>query len=201
MTPSVYCAVNLVRGGPLSLALVHPDGRWFYAEPTDIAVESGEAEARSRARLRSVPGTTFSTLACLEEHVAIFLDQVVPSGSIVLEIAHDGSLEETQAHQMLASAVSKSCHALILKLKKVDADPTLLADLRAHCGGEERIQSHALISAMSLALCSTEELTDFFSQPFHRLEMLLGSKNAMSLRAWIREHERGVRETLALKAA
>ena len=201
MTPTVFCAVNLVLGGPLSLALVHPDGRWFYAEPTDIVVESGEAEARSRARLRSVPGTTFSTLACLDEHVAIYLDQVVPSGSIVLEIAHAGSLEETQAHQMLASAVSKSCNALTLKLKKVDTDSTLLADLRAHCGGDERVQDHALINAMSLALCNKSQVTDFFSQPFHRLEMLLGSKNAMSLRAWVREHERGVREALALKAA
>jgi hypothetical protein len=201
MISTVYCAVNLVRGGPLSLALVHPDGRWLYAEPTDIAVEPSEAEARSRARLRSVPGTTFSTLACLDEHVALFLDQVLPSGTIVLEVAHDGSAEDSPALRVLASAASKSCHALSLKLKQAVTDPNSLADFRAHCGGEDRIQSHALINAISLALCSTQELTDFFSQPFHRLEMLLGSKNAMSLRAWVREHERGLRQALALKVA
>lgn len=196
MTISLYCAANFVRDGLLSLGLVHPDGRWFYTESTDVSLQESEEHARLNwlPRMKKVPGTYFAPKADVADGIAMYFDQVLEAGVTSLNIVIYNLPAIAEVMDVLSIAASKCRHPLELQFVVAQVDQAHLEDLLDHCGGAQRVSGHALINSMAAALCDDSQRTEFFRRPIHRLEMLMGSKNALSFRAWVRERERSLHE-------
>lgn len=187
----IYCAVNFSRpaGTPVSLALVLPDGQWLYAEVLDFDLAECDARALQiyLPLMRRIPGTRFVKAGDLQSLVCEFVKRVERSGEEV-EIRYAATSTDTRnlLGGVLPGVASPAC------IKAVTLNQDRFTELQRHSGGPEKTEGHALIDAIGTALCDIhrEIPTGFHEAPIIHLELLLGSKNAMSFRAWARGQER-----------
>lgn len=187
----VYCAVNFTRqsGRPVSLALVLPDGRWLYAEVLDF--DLAECDARTLEVLlplmRRIPGTRFVKGDDLKALVIDSLRLWAPPGE---EIEVRYAATARSARNLLGEMLQD--FSPLMGIKGVALEGDRLLDFQRHCGGSEKTDGHALMDAIGAALCDLhrEVPTSFHEAPIVHLELLLGSKSAMSFRAWARAQER-----------
>lgn len=165
-------------GALLSFAMIDLSGRWFYSEIADVSVDCDPwVQANVVDKLRRIPRTKFlhaaDLPACLAEWIA------APDGGMVR--VKVGSEEiRSSIRPYLPAAVS-------IEVSAVDDEE--LAEYYAHSGGQSRVQHNALVDVIGVAVCDKHRKELFHCKEIQHLELLLGSKNAMSYRAWIRKHE------------
>lgn len=174
----------------MALAMVLPDGRWQYAEVVDFDAASCGDRARDVCAplLRRIPGTRFVKAADLSHLVIEFIEALGLRLSDEVEVRIPNPTQEMR--EIFLEAVRLSNRSMVLKAIAVSRER--FVEFQRHCGGAEKTDGHALMDAVGSAICEVnrEIPTSFHEAPIFHLELLLGSKNAMSYRAWARAQER-----------
>jgi len=189
----IYCAANLVSlaSAPLTLALVLSDARWHYIEIINQEVEPGDEDIRSYVmpKLMRVPGTRFIRGADLALDLAEFFRQLGKTDAVEFRFLRGNAQTVTEP---LAKALAAAFIRTPATFVDVDVAQADFDSFQRHCGGVDRVRRHALTDAIGAALCdlNSPEPTKFHLASIHHLELLLGSKNATSFRAWARSRER-----------
>lgn len=195
---TIYCETNFTTragGAPLSLALVCPDGSWMYAEVIDHGEDCDEfARLHVLPRFRRIPGTRFVRANGLAESARDFVQARSAKGLTSFEVRLARDLPGTRSLVQQIFALAKRDHEIV----PMTVNGDLFEEFQKHCGGASRVQGHALLGAMGAALSEGQEgvvaPTSFHTASISHLELLLGSKNAVSFRAWARGRERAIQE-------
>jgi hypothetical protein len=182
----------------VSAALVHPvDGCWFYAEVVDFASADCSEFVISSVlpKLRKIPGTRFVNRADLGSELLKWLMCVtggtVESGKALPAIAlrasetRGANLINLQLHQ----AASAGGIEVDVSTKMCRVDPAALDDFYQHCGGELKVRHNGLVDAVGLTICDVARVEPVNLSEIRHFEFLMGSKSAMSYRAWMRRFE------------
>lgn len=181
-----------------SIALFHPEmGYWFYAEVVDF----DRADCTQffvevvQTKLRRIPGTKFVTRADLPGEILRWLLHVAqPLGEVrdpQPEIIFRGSSArsgELAAKPLLAAAEAAGTK-LNLTIRTCRPDPSLLSNFYSHAGGEAKARHNGLADAVGLAISDQHREEKIDLSDIRHFEFLMGSKAAMSLRAWVRRLE------------
>lgn len=191
----IYCSATFTRpegGDPMALAMVLPDGRWRYAEMIDFDLETFDVQTHDvfMPLMRRIPGTRFFKAGDLTLVVREFVDSL--NLSPVDQIEFRVFRPAAALNDVIETAFKRlKCKVFI---KPAAVDQALYADFQRHCGGVDKTEGHALMEAVGAALCevSRKSPTAFHEASIYHLELLLGSKNATSFRAWARAQERVV---------
>jgi hypothetical protein len=200
----LYFDARLAKAGAVvSLALAGLQGKWFYAEAVDAPIGDGEPELERAAKhLRKVPGTTFVKRETLAPTVQKWLAiQAQPAGELaecIVEVRSDDLDLARTLLPLLAADGSQICRGVEIVIRR--APVKLRDDFIKHCGGPGKVVPHSLVGAVSLAVCDPCREEPMQSYNIHNFELLMGFKNAMSYRAWVRRHE-AARINSARKAA
>lgn len=196
----IYCSANFTRiegGVPMALAMVLPDGRWQYAEVIDFDPAACDDQAREvfMPLMRRIPGTRFVKAADLARLVSEFIE------SLSLPIDDEIEIRVFRSSPALAEILAEASKisGRAMQIKPMAVNRTRYADFQRHCGGAEKTEGHALMESVGAALCqlSGDVPTAFHESPIYHLELLLGSKNATSYRAWARTQERGAAKVIS----
>ena len=189
----IYCSANFTQsegGTPISLAMVHPGGRWVYAEAADIEPETCDERARDVCLpvLRRIPGTNFVQAEKMAEMGSKFISMLNPCE--VEDVVIRTASPSLSMHDFFFQV--RKLTGQTVRLQVVDVNQENFVDFLRHCGGVEKTEGHALLHAVATALCDVnrEVPTSFHEASIFHLELLLGSKNATSYRAWARAMER-----------
>jgi hypothetical protein len=181
-----------------SIALFHPEnGFWFYAEVVDFdRADCSQFFVESvQPKLRRIPGTKFVTRADLPGEMLRWLLHVVqplgdacdPLPEVILRgpSARAGDLA---TRPLLAAAEAEGAQ-LNLTFRECRPDPSLLSDFYSHAGGEAKARHNGLADAVGLAISDRSREENINLSEIRHFEFLMGSKPAMSLRAWVRRLE------------
>lgn len=178
----------------LSAALVHPEqGRWFYAEVVDFDERSCSPHvvAEVLPKLRKIPGTRFVKH---ERLGAELLDWLTSNEyrSPGLQLPAFCGLD-WRSLNLVSSAVddAKGRDAVNVQLVTHLCRPNAaaLSEFYQRCGGEKKVRHNALVDAVGLAICDPARAGAINLAEIRHFEMLMGSKSAMSYRAWMRRYE------------
>lgn len=191
---TIYVAAEEVCTGSrqyLSLAMASPDGEWFYAEVTDIDAGRCSRHARENtfAQMRKVTETVFVKSANLRSAVASWLTRVAPAqgSSIEIRCAPGESVNGAALRELLAGHDE-------LAARLVDAacevDQAALEQGISRCGGAAKVGASSIVRAVLAAVCDRARQEPLGALHTRRFELLMGTRNATSLRAWIRRYER-----------
>lgn len=186
----IYCAASFTApsGSPIALAMVAPDGQWLHAEVLDFDLADCDQRALDvhLPLMRRIPGTHFVRGANLATMLHDFVRALSKAGEVEFRFSALSEQTRDLLDRLLVDLGRPS------SLKPVHLDPAHFDDFQRHCGGVEKTDGHALIEAIGAALCDVhrEIPTNFHDASIYHLELLLGSKNAMSYRAWARAEER-----------
>ena len=189
----IYCSATFTRpqgGGPMALAMALPDGRWQYAEVIDFDPGTFDVQAHEvfMPLMRRIPGTRFLRADDLALAVSEFVESLALPAAAKVEFR---VFRPSAALNDILQRAFKHLKQEVL-IKPVAIDKALYADFQRHCGGFDKTEGHALMEAVGSALCEVNRdvSTSFHDAPIYHLELLLGSKNATSFRAWARAQER-----------
>lgn len=191
----IYVSWVSGEGQWISCALVCPSQhKWVYIEQIEPPAASEPRPAAASAwaqELRKVPHTVFAKSE--PELLALVRDAVA---------------------QMVASADGGAALAPLLRVRNLDGFPQevdlpaervrvrpgLAREFARKCGAARLNRPHALLWALELAVSDESLRHAVVVEEITRLELLLGTKNAQSMRAWLRRRAsiraRGVRRTM-----
>ncbi|HWS26710.1 MAG TPA: hypothetical protein VN259_09100 [Xanthomonadales bacterium] len=175
----------------LSMAIVSPGGQWFYVEVTDVdaSVCSQRAREHTLAQMRKVTETLFVKSVNLRSAVAAWLVRNSPENGASIEVrsvqgepVDVGSLRKLlQGHEDLSERlVGATC----------SVDAQAFEQGIARCGGRAKVGASAIVRAVLAAVCDQARRDPMGALHTQRFELLMGTRNATSLRAWIRRYER-----------
>ncbi len=178
----------------LGVALVGTSGAWRYIETVDVEAHRLDEFARERfvPRMKKLPFGKFvrsNTLtSCLREaadSMGWTIDQPLHTLG-PLEALRDARLNNLLQQSLGESGANRS-----LSITEVQVDSEVFNEFIERSGGE-RVRHHPLVRAIGAALCDPGRTvpTNFQSLTLHHFELLMGSKNALSFRAWVRNQER-----------
>lgn len=205
ITHLLYCAATFASnaGGLLSLAMVIPANNWRYAEVIDRPESLDEhAQTVVLPKLTKIPGAQFVKSADLHAEVAEFITRMGLSPSDTLEIRCFAKQDHRLVAIMRQGAIQAGLASGSISFGTADPAEEQLNDFYRHCGGAERACDHALVNAVGGALCDRNRQvpTNFHEGSIHHFELLMGSKNATSYRAWARATERAWLESHGVAA-
>jgi hypothetical protein len=176
----------------ISVALVMPTGRWFYAEVTDFqkADCAKDVLAQVVPRLTKVPGTVFVKREDLGKAILEWLSATAEGGA-----AKGGPLPrfmfrgQRRMDWVSLCDILKRAEGAPGRFSLRKPNPQTLNVFTAHCGGVAKAGHHALMDAIGLAVCDEQRTEPLDFEKISHLELLLGTKGAMTYRAWVRRHE------------
>lgn len=200
-THLLYCAAAFASatGGPLSLAMVTLPNSWRYAEVIDRPIMLDEYAATSvLPKLTKIPGAHFVKSSDLHKEIGALLKSLAPLEQDTIDVRLFGGLDSRIA-SLFDQGAKQAEVSCAIQLSAIDLDTARLEDFYSHCGGPERSSGHALVNAIGGAICdrNRSQPTAFHEASIHHFELLMGSKNAASYRAWARTGERGWAEANA----
>lgn len=194
----LYCAAAQSKpdGGVLSLGLVTLKGEWYYAEVIDYNLDECDDYARKNIipRLMKIPHASFIRNALLPADVGEFVARTAGLSSCSEVVIHmlPVGYEQEAAKAAFRQVPGVKQGRLKIEVKPVGGlDLARFQDFHEHCGKGERTKEHSLINALGAMLCDTHrsKASSLAEVPIRHLELLMGSKNAMSYRAWVRSEE------------
>lgn len=175
-------------GRLVSLAAASPSGAWFYAEVTDI--DGARCSQRVRdcviPQLRKVTDTVFVKSVNLGSAFAGWIAQHAP-GDIEIRALCDEAVHASFLRDLL---MGQGVAASRLSAGECEVDHAAFEIGLARCGGEPKVGGSAIIRAVLTAVCDKRRQEPIGTLNTRRFELLMGTRNATSLRAWIRRHER-----------
>ncbi len=194
MRPStvLYCAADFesVDGGFLNLALTTCENNWFYAEVIDYSPDKLDDQALKDVvpRLMKVPRARFLRHHDVPAELSQYLTDI---GAKSLEIRTMGEADPRLKALMIAASMDAGLISPPA-FHQADIDPERFESFLRHCGGGERTAGHPLVRVTGAAICDQTRTapTRFSDGSIHHFELLMGSKNAGSYRAWARNQER-----------
>lgn len=179
-TVDVYASSVRDQGQWISCALVCPQLQaWIYIEQIDPHLPAGQARPAWSDELRKIPRARFARseselLELARGTVAEFVERAANlSGTPVDAVLRLGEAD------MLSEALG--VHSTV-----VSTSQAALEEFWLKCGAREANRAHGLLVAMGLAASDTESRYPLQLDDISRLELLLGTKNAQSMRAWLR---------------
>lgn len=203
----LYSAAIRHGGELISCALICPAaGAWAYVERLDPPqVDGTGAGAGWFAQMRKVPGAAFVRGA------SSMTDAINGECQQLVSRVADGAARKVllrldRCDAGLASELGKDW-------APVDQDAHALAAFRKLYSGRRKDvtpPNHSLLRALELAAVDPSPGCDVFFEEITRLELLLGTKNAQSMRAWFRRRagppaalrgQRGGRRQVPVSAA
>jgi hypothetical protein len=186
----VYCSGAFSSGSPLSLAMADPSGHWYYAEVIDLDMSACDEFTVKNIlpRMTKIPGAHFVKGDDLAASLATFLSTLEMGDSLTVKTSP--ALDPALAN-VIRQAVEIANVAVPFKLVPVRQDYEMFERFQQHCGGPEKVRHHSLINVLGGILCDTSRNvpSTLSERPITHLELLMGSKNAMSYRAWTRASE------------
>lgn len=177
--------VSAVKGDDtwVSAALVCPAAQaWEYIELIDPRFKLDPSGARPAWAhdLRKVPRTVF---AHTEAELFAAVD-TVKDGLLGRLPAAAGAREVIYR----VSAMAAFAERLVGQCRRVTGpDDALASEFTQRCNGKRAGRPHALVDALQLAVSDQERRQPLLIEEITRFELLLGTKNAQSMRAWLRE--------------
>lgn len=182
-TLPLYGAITTVAGNVVSFALACPTGIWFYSEVVDVECEASDdaAAAAVAAKLRKVPGTTFVKGADLGHEAVSWLARQQRAPLLVR--VEDGATRDLMI-DLLGGEGRQNPQWSICRFSHAKRD-----EFFRHCGGPSKLRHHSLVNSLALAVCDLQRSVPMDSARINHLEMLMGTKGAVSYRAWTRRHE------------
>ncbi len=174
----------------LGVALVSTGGVWRYIETVDVDETRLDDFARERVvpRMKKLPFGKFVRS----------IDLVAGLGQAAASMCWTAAQPlrtlapmDTRLSTLLHQALGEPRANVELNIAEVQADRDLFNEFIERSGGE-RVRHHPLVRAIGTALCDRGRRvpTNFQSLSVHHFELLMGSKNALSFRAWVRNQER-----------
>lgn len=174
----------------LSVGISATNGPWYYAEilghkPDDVEPEIMESVF---PHLMKISGTKFLPLKNVKSRVASWIDEISMDGNrpIVVRYASDsGSIAAEFIRDSIPGGIQFSIEERLI-------NSTLYAEFVKKCGGEARVGEHSLVESLGYALCDLNrvERVSIHENSITHLELLMGSKNSTSYRAWARSVEK-----------
>ncbi len=176
-------------GRLLSLAAASPAGAWFYAEVTDFDVSQCSQDVRECVipKLRKVTDTAFVKAGRLGPVFANWLARNAPcdAGGIEIRALPTEPVDVASLRVLLQGhEPANRLEAGVIEVNHAAMELGLM-----RCGGRERAGSSAIIRAVLAAVCDQGRQEPVGALNTRRFELLIGTRNATSLRAWIRRFE------------
>jgi len=188
-------------GRLVSLAAVCPSGEWFYAEVTDIEGEECSQFVRDCVlpQLRKVTETTFVKSGGLGAALARWIERWAASDDGEIEIRTQDAevLDVPLLRELLRGHTELGGR---LRAGQCSVDRVTLERGLARCGGPSKVGGSAIIRAVLAAVCDESRQAPIGALGTRRFELLMGTRNATSLRAWIRRHEQQRQLAAAMRA-
>lgn len=182
---AVYAAAIRAEQRWISCALVCPRlNAWVYLEQEDLPEVASGLDRSWQEELRKVPHVLYARgdkrMAEMVRHeLALMLDEAgIPDGEVVVRASPEPALADLVGAASVGVAVR----------------PGILRMFHKKCGvasGQPR--AHALLQALALAVADANAVEPMVVHEINRLELLLGTKNSQSMRAWLRERASGSR--------
>ncbi|MDF2461867.1 MAG: hypothetical protein K0Q43_102 [Ramlibacter sp.] len=182
-TIDIYAGGVRASGQWISVALVAPQVQaWTYLEqmePPGALLPHGEQPKGWVAELRKVPRAHF---------VKSERELLDAAAAEVARISLMGCGDGIAAAPMLRVALdSDLATALGVPGSGVQVRSGLARKFLEHSNGGRRLsRQHALLYALELAACDGQARHPLAIEDITRFELLLGTKNAQSMRAWLR---------------
>lgn len=174
----------------LGVALVSTGGVWRYIETVDVDETRLDDFARERVvpRMKKLPFGKFVRSIDLVSSLGQAAASIGWTAAQPLRtLAPMDDRLGILLHQALGDRVVNAGP----NIAEVQADRNLFDEFIERSGGD-RVRHHPLVRAIGTALCDRSRgvPTNFQSMSVHQFELLMGSKNALSFRAWVRTQER-----------
>jgi len=178
----IYVATVREHNQVISCALVCPQiHEWIYIEQIDPPMPVADRPSWAR-ELRKIPRAQFAKgetelLETARATVATFTRLAARSADSVPHAVLRTGPNERPA-DVLGGAFATEPAVVCRK----EADEFWLK-----CGGKDSSRQHALLVALELAASDSARTHAVMVEDIARLELLLGTKNAQSMRAWLRQ--------------